>query len=104
MNRTEFTKQISKLILQMIYEGENPVGDYWLRDAETQNRLFKEGKSKCDGYKILSKHQSGSALDIYFIEDGKVSPPKKGFEYWHKEWELRDGKPIIEWDKGHFEG
>jgi len=97
----------------MIYEGENVIADYLLRDTETQNRLFKLGKSKCDGYKIISPHQKGIAIDLYFpdIEDidkdqnkSELIPPKKGFEYWHKEWQLRGGKPMIVWDKGHFEG
>lgn len=34
------------------------------RTAETQNKYYKEGNSKCDGYKILSEHQKGNAFDI----------------------------------------
>ena len=34
------------------------------RDRVKQNELFTAGKSKCDGYKTLSKHQLGQAIDI----------------------------------------
>lgn len=43
------------------------------RTAETQNQLFKEGKSKADGFEKLSEHQSGNALDFYAYVDGKAS-------------------------------
>ena len=32
--------------------------------AEEQNALYLEGKSKCDGYEVLSNHQSGLAVDL----------------------------------------
>jgi hypothetical protein len=35
-----------------------------LRNSELQNKLFRNGKSKCDGYKIKSKHQLGLAIDL----------------------------------------
>jgi hypothetical protein len=35
-----------------------------LRTKEEQNKLFKQGKSKCDGIKNISKHQEGKAIDI----------------------------------------
>ena len=113
MNRLTFTKEICKLILQMIYEGENPIMDWLLRTAEVQNVLYQKGQSKCDGYINKSAHQFGKAIDIYFpdIDDvdkdqnkDELISPKKGFEYWHEQWELRGGKPMIEWDGGHFEG
>lgn len=44
-----------------------------LRTAEEQNQLYKDGKSKADGYNKLSNHQSGRALDFYTYVDGKVS-------------------------------
>jgi peptidoglycan LD-endopeptidase CwlK len=44
-----------------------------IRTAKEQSLLFKEGKSKADGYKKLSKHQSGKALDVYAYVDGKAS-------------------------------
>lgn len=44
-----------------------------LRTAEVQNELFRNGKSKLDGYKKKSYHQSGRALDFYAYVDGKAS-------------------------------
>ncbi len=44
------------------------------RTAEAQNELYKSGVSpNCDGYKVLSRHQSGQALDFYAYVDGKAS-------------------------------
>lgn len=47
------------------------------RTALEQNALFKEGLSMCDGYKKLSNHQSGNALDFYAYVDGKGSWEKE---------------------------
>lgn len=41
-----------------------------VRTAEEQNRLFHNDLSKCDGYNILSEHQSGKALDVYAYVNG----------------------------------
>jgi hypothetical protein len=35
-----------------------------LRTTEEQYKLYKEGKSKCNGIKNISKHQEGKAIDI----------------------------------------
>lgn len=43
------------------------------RTKETQNDLFRLGKSKADGYIKVSKHQLGKALDFYAYVDGKAS-------------------------------
>lgn len=44
-----------------------------LRTTEQQNKLFKNGLSKCDGYIKKSYHQSGKAFDIYAYVDGGAS-------------------------------
>ena len=44
-----------------------------IRSAEMQNELFKDGKSKCDGYKKISYHQTGNALDFFAYVDGQAS-------------------------------
>lgn len=44
-----------------------------VRTAKEQSLLFKEGKSKADGYEKESKHQSGRAVDVYAYVDGKAS-------------------------------
>lgn len=43
------------------------------RTAETQHKLFLDGKSKVDGYDNKSYHQAGNAVDVYAYVDGKVS-------------------------------
>lgn len=104
MTRKEFTKNITILKQKMVDAGDNPMDDWLLRTAEVQNYLFKLGKSKCDGYKIRSRHQDGLAEDIYFedidpeSEQGKTLATK-----WHLVWITLGGKPIIEWDKNHYE-
>ena len=40
----------------------------FLRTAEEQEKLFKEGKSGCDGKTRISKHQKGRARDIVIID------------------------------------
>ena len=106
-NRREFTKKIAELIIQMCKEKEQPILDYALRSAEEQNRLFKAGKSKCDGYQKISAHQRGKAMDIYFYNEKQGIldfTTKEKYKRWHKKWEEKGGKPMIEWDVGHFEG
>ncbi len=103
MTRIEFTINIVQLLHEMILLGEHPIIDYCKRSDEEQMHLFQEGKSKCDGIKNRSKHQLGCAMDIYFIEEGKIVPPNMGFDHWHDRWEGWGGEKMIEWDKGHFE-
>jgi hypothetical protein len=103
MTRTEFTFNISTLLLEMFRAGEQPILDFAKRSAEEQKRLYDAGLSQCDGVKNISKHQRGLAVDVYFVADGKLVDPKKGWEFWHDEWLRMGGKPIIQWDKGHFE-
>ena len=47
--------------------------DCGLRTADRQRELFDDEKSKADGYKLLSYHQSGKALDFYAYVDGAAS-------------------------------
>lgn len=104
MTRIEFTTKIVKLLYEMLTSGEQFVIDYVLRSTEEQNRLFKEGKSKCDGINKKSAHQSGRAMDLYFIDSkGNLDFNTDKYEKWHKRWEEMGGKPMISWDKGHFE-
>lgn len=107
MTREEFTEQICRLILRMREEGEAPILDYVKRWAEEQNRLYMAGLSKCDGYVKISQHQRGRAADIYFLDQSRgagLAAPIHGHEYWHEVWEEMGGKPMIDWDQGHFEG
>lgn len=38
-----------------------------LRSTEKQRKLYKQGKSKCDGVFKISKHQEGKAIDVYYV-------------------------------------
>ena len=114
MNRVEFTKKICLLIEDMEAAGEFPILDYTKRSDAEQKRLFDLGLSRCDGVTKISKHQLGLAADIYFQDeydrdkDGitkELIEPAYGWKFWHMKWEkYHGGKPMIEWDKGHFEG
>ncbi len=48
-----------------------------IRSELEQHDLFITGKSKCDGLKIKSYHQTGLALDFYAYIDGKASWKKE---------------------------
>ncbi len=43
------------------------------RTAQEQNALFKEGRSKCDGYTKKSNHQEGKAVDTVPYIDGRAT-------------------------------
>jgi hypothetical protein len=104
MNRIEFTWKIANLIYHMHNAGEDVLLDFAKRSDEEQQRLYDAKLSKCDGKVVLSYHQLGRAVDLYFVKDGKLGDPEKGWEYWHSVWESMDGHKMIDWDKGHFEG
>ncbi len=90
----------------MIAAEETPIIDYAMRSASEQHGLFEQGKTQCDGFKIISKHQLGKAIDIYLVDqNGNVvfGWDAVKAERWHNRWEELGGKPIIGWDKGHFE-
>ena len=103
MTRIDFTSAIIYLLNEMAAEGEQPIIDYVKRSANEQKRLFKEGKSKCDGKTKISAHQRGKAMDIYFIVNGKLDMGLERYERWHSIWETIGGKPMIKWDLPHFE-
>ena len=65
--------EISDLAIQITVVDFGHPADGGLRSAERQNDMYYMGLSKCDGYKRLSKHQSGKALDVYAYVDGKAS-------------------------------
>jgi len=54
------------------YQFEIPA-DGGLRTAERQNELFKQGKSKIDGFKVKGEHQKGNAFDIFLLINGTAS-------------------------------
>jgi len=48
-----------------------------IRSEKAQNKLFREGRSKADGYEKRSKHQDGKALDFYAWVYGSASWEKE---------------------------
>lgn len=44
-----------------------------MRTAGEQNGLYMNQKSKCDGYRKISRHQEGKAIDFYPYVDGGAS-------------------------------
>lgn len=103
MTRVEFTQNIVLLIQEMIEEGEAPIIDFVKRSEQEQKRLYDAGLSKSDGKILVSQHQLGKAMDIYFVKDGQLVAPLKGWNYWHDRWADLGGEKMIEWDKVHFE-
>jgi len=105
MTRREFTDKITQLLREMIDAGDEPIIDYALRSAEEQNRLYRMGASKCNGYTNKSRHNVGLALDIYLVKDDKA---QYSWEFskaikWHNRWmEISGSKEWIHWDSCHF--
>jgi hypothetical protein len=105
MTRTEFTKALARLLTQMELDGEQPILDYVKRSTEEQQRLFGLKLSKLDGVNKISAHQRGTAADIYLLNsDGSIEWTKEKAAHYHHLWEQLGGKPMIDWDLGHFEG
>jgi peptidoglycan LD-endopeptidase CwlK len=68
-----------------------------VRKAEEQNALYLQGNSKADGYKKLSYHQSGNAIDVIPVLGGYGN--KEGFKHFSKcmfsEWaKMNTGKRL----------
>jgi len=65
--------EISDLAIQitLVDFGHGP--DSGIRTEKRQNELYREGKSKLDGFEKKSFHQTGRALDFYAFVDGKAS-------------------------------
>ena len=103
MTRVVFTRKVVQMLQEMLSAGEVPIIDYVKRSKEGQKALFEKGLSSCDGETRYSMHQFGKAVDIYFVQNGRLVAPTKGWEFWHKRWEELGGKKTIVWDKGHFE-
>jgi hypothetical protein len=77
---------------------------YATRTSKEQQDLFKQGKSKLDGYKNLSKHQTGRAVDAYFkgVENDKEQIKRlKKLKKDARDEGINYGE--IPWDMGHFE-
>jgi len=47
------------------------------RTAKEQNELYEKGVTNCDGYKSISKHQYGKAVDVLPYVHGEVCQDDK---------------------------
>lgn len=69
-------KRLIDVCIEAFKNSPYPFGiprDGGLRTAERQKELFDKKRSKADGYKNKSYHQTGKAFDIYAIVNGKPS-------------------------------
>jgi len=69
-------KRLVSIVKEAIHNSPYDFGIAWMggyRTAEMQNDLYSAQKSKCDGYKKKSKHQTGLAFDIVVYKDGVIT-------------------------------
>jgi hypothetical protein len=67
--RRLFLKKLANVITACD-EAEIPVVVFSMyRTADEQRKLFREGKSKCDGYNVKSRHQEWLAADLGILND-----------------------------------
>jgi hypothetical protein len=103
-SRLEFNEKLLILLTEMTQAGEHWLIDFVKRSPEEQKRLFDAGLSKCDGVAVMSWHNYGRAVDLYFQDKGMIVDPIKGYAFWHSRWEELGGHKMIEWDRSHWEG
>ena len=70
--RMMFLRKFMQLTNFACLQGIGFIVTSFYRSPEEQNKLFKEGKSKCDGYKKKSNHQRWLAMDIVVIRKNKA--------------------------------
>lgn len=64
-----FAKKLSALILLADWKDIRIIPYCIHRSPEEQNQQFREGKSLCDGYVKISKHQTWEAADVGILND-----------------------------------
>lgn len=70
----ELLIEVAERALDKSTEVDWGVGPYGgLRTAEVQNHLYKKGRSRADGYKKKSYHQTGLAIDLVPWINGKFT-------------------------------
>jgi len=65
--RVEFNYKFGMLSVWAALQGIKFICTSYSRTAAEQNRLYLDGKSKCDGYENLSYHQLDRARDIAVV-------------------------------------
>jgi len=68
--RIEFLQMFRKLLAYAEEQGIVVICFSFYRTPEQQNLRYQDGKSDCDGYKIISKHQLWRAVDLAIVEGG----------------------------------
>ena len=104
--RSDFTHSLAILLIYITNEGDVPILDYVKRSEQEQKRLYEAGLSKCDGMRIVSKHQKGEAADLYLLKpDGSLHDWNSDdrWQKYHDFWAESGGAKVILWDKPHFE-
>jgi len=112
--RWEFILKFSMFTVLAEIHGIHFIPTSFLRTAEEQKKLYKAGKSLCDGYKKISKHQLGRAMDIVIIDENNNPVWEETLEYeilgdlwkklggtWGGDW-YKEGKTKFN-DQYHFE-
>lgn len=91
--RIEFFRKIAMLVVWASVKGIKLLPFSFYRTEEEQKKLFDEGKSKCDGYKIKSKHQQWLAIDFVIIKNGvPIWDYDQDYEILGKIWKSLGGK------------
>lgn len=75
--KSEKLKQATKDFIKFTPHDFTVISNGAFRTAEMQNGIFKDGYSKCDGYKYKSNHQSGMAVDLVPWINGKPTWDKE---------------------------
>lgn len=106
MTNTLLRAQFNKLFgLLSVFADLNQIkfihpNEGYYRTPEMQKALFDAGKSKCDGTKIRSQHQSHLARDLFVVNDkAEIVWADAPYAMLGAYWETLGGK----WG-GHFGG
>lgn len=67
----KFARNWTKLHFYAAGQGIKFITTALWRTAAQQKELYLAGKSNCDGYKIISKHQLGRAGDLCILRRGE---------------------------------
>jgi len=67
--RIVFFIKVAQLVIYAWIRGIKLLPFSFHRTAAEQKKLYEEGKSKCDGYTSISKHQEWRAMDFVIVDD-----------------------------------
>ena len=107
--RVEFNYKFGLLSVYAGIIGIRFICTSYTRTPAEQNKLFREGKSGCDGYDEKSYHQLDRARDIVIVDkvDDKSNIPvwerNKDYELLGKFWRSIDGRWGGDWENMDFD-